>query len=104
MNQLNSAPIPSDGKSSAYYDIELPEWLFHVLHDRFESGEQCYIKTEELIEVVFGNDFAFGTLFKSLVRARGAVLGRGKKGNTLQYELNKVRYYTDRIEEMEARK
>ena len=89
-------PIKSDGLNSSYYDIYLPDWLIKQLTKRKEQGN-CYIKTEELIEVVFKDNFSFGTLLKSLVRAFGVTQGQGKAGNSLDYELNKVSYYTDKI-------
>lgn len=95
-------PIASDGGSSPYYDRVVPAWLLAKLALRQQEG-QCYIKTEEIIEIVFSNDFDFGTAFKSLVRAHGAVNGGGKVGNTSDYELNKVKYYANKIQEREKR-
>lgn len=91
--------IKSDGGSSRYYDIPLPDWLIASILERNESGEGAYIKTQELIEVVFDNDFDFGCNFKASVRAAGKMKGAGKAGNTLEYECNKMHYYVDRIEE-----
>jgi hypothetical protein len=95
MKQKN-APITSDGGSSTYYDIEVPKWLLDLLNQRAAEGKS-YVKTEELIEVGFGNDFNFGTLFKSTVRAYGCSVGAGKAGNDIGYEVNKVKYYSDKI-------
>ncbi len=85
--------IKSDGGSSSYYDFEIPQ---HYLDKINETG---IIKTEWLIDFMFKNDFDFACAFKALVRARGIVDGAGKEGNTLSYELNKNRYYSDKIEE-----
>lgn len=101
-NLDTNKPIKSDGLNSSYYDIYLPDWLIKQLTKRKEEGN-CYIKTEELIEVVFKDDFSFGTLFKSLVRAFGVTQGQGKAGNSLDYELNKVSYYTDKIRSISKR-
>lgn len=90
------APIASDGGSSSYYDKEIPQWLLNRLIERNDEGK-CFIKTEELIEVLFRNDFSFGNAFKALVRADGVVTGQGKAGNTLSYETTKVKYYANRI-------
>lgn len=95
-------PIKSDGGSSTYYDIELPAWLLERIQQRGAEGK-AFIKTEELTEVAFGNDFAFGTLFKSLVRAYGQTTGEGKAGNTIDYELNKVVYYAENIRQRNHR-
>lgn len=95
-DDLETKPIKSDGGSSSYYDMPLPDWLVENIKARQEAG-QAYIKTEELIDVLFGNDFNFGTCFKSMVRAYGATLGAGKAGNDLKYETNKMHYYTNKI-------
>jgi hypothetical protein len=86
-------PIVSDGKSSSYYDLKLNQKTIDFI---LKSG---YIKTEHLIYDLFGNDFDYGTVFKSLVRSYGCINGAGKKGNSLDYELNKVEYYVNRIRE-----
>lgn len=96
-------PVKSDGGSSSYYDKHVPSWLLQRLTERANYDGAAHIKTEELIEVLFDNDFPFGTLFKSLIRAYGVTQGGGKAGNDLAYELNKVRYYADRIQELAER-
>ena len=94
--------IKSDGGSSSYYDIELPEWLIdRILERRTEEGK-FYIKTEEMILTCFGNDFDYGTLFKSLVRAYKAGIGTGKEGSGEEYNLNKILYYAEKIKETHA--
>jgi hypothetical protein len=89
--------IKSDGGSSSYYDIEIPEWLLEKLNARNMDGK-CFIKTEEINEIL-GNDFNYSTIFKSMVRAISIENGIGKAGNTHSYECNKVRYYIDRVED-----
>lgn len=84
-------PIVSDGKSSTYYDIELSRIPFEFIQ---ANG---YVKTEHLIHDIFDNDFDFGNAFKSLVRLYGATNGGGKSGNSLQYEVNKIKYSLDKI-------
>ena len=98
LGEGETKPIKSDGGSSSYYDIHLPEWLVGRIIDRQTDG-QAFIKTEEIITVAFGNDFDYGNLFKSEVRAWGAMNGAGKKGNSVEYELNKMRYSIDKIQE-----
>lgn len=96
--KLEGGPIKSDGGSSTYYDIPIPKWLLERMAKRARD-EGYYIKTEELIEIAFDNDFDFGTAFKSLIRARGITKGGGKAGNTLDYECNKVAYYNEKVRE-----
>ena len=93
------APIRSDGGSSAYYDIRIPDWMLRKLEYR-RGG--AYIKTEELIEVL-GSDFDEGNILKCLIRAIGARKGEGKEGNTLAYECNKIKYSADRLVEKATR-
>ena len=96
-------PIKSDGGSSSYYDLPVSEWLLYTLNERQKEGK-CYIKTEEMISAFFGNDFSFGTLLKSLVRAWGIKIGAGKAGNDMKYETGKIRYYADKILEQHEEK
>ena len=96
-------PIKSDGGSSSYYDLPVSEWLLYTLNERQKEGK-CYIKTEEMISAFFGNDFSFGTLLKSLVRACGIKIGAGKAGNDMKYETGKIRYYADKILEQHEEK
>lgn len=95
--------IASDGGSSSYYDIGLPQWLVDKIVERQEAG-RAYVKTEELIEVAFTNDFDASNIFKSLVRAWGAFNGAGKKGNSVDYDLNKMIYSTEKIRQRSTRK
>lgn len=90
--------IKSDGGSSSYYDLPISDKLMSKLMERYYNGEP-YIKTEEIIDDFFGNDFDFGTLFKSLVRGYAQTLGEGKAGNDINYEMNKVVYSANKIKE-----
>lgn len=91
-----SGKIKSDGKSSSYYDLKISKQLLQKFIERSES-DTCYVKVEELINELFGNDFDFGTLFKSTVRGYLQTKGEGKAGNDLEYEMNKVVYYAEKI-------
>ena len=81
--QTTSKPVKSNGGSSSYYTL--------VINDKT-------VETEDVIRDVFANDFDFGNAFKSLVRAYGALNGAGKDGNTVEYEMNKLRYSSKKIE------
>lgn len=96
-------PIKSDGGSSTYYDIDIPSWLLYTLNERQKEGK-CYIKTEELIECGFSSDFDAGNIFKSLVRAWGALHGVGKAGNGVDYECNKIVYSANKLKQRNQRK
>lgn len=97
-NAAKTGAIASDGGSSSYYDIGLPKWLIARVLERYEAGH-AYIKTEELIEVAFKDDFDFGNIQKSLVRMRGTYDGAGKAGNSLNYERKKIEYSLGKIQQ-----
>lgn len=90
--------IVSDGGSSSYYDLPIPDWLVLAISDRQAKGN-AHIRTEELIDCLFGNDFDFGNVFKSLVRAYQATKGGGKEGNSVEYDCNKITYSANKIKE-----
>lgn len=82
--------ITSDGGKSDYYKIVLPQWL---LDKQLENG---YIMLEDLTEVMFKNDFNYTNVFKAQKRMFELQQGKGKKGNTLEYDATKVKYYVDK--------
>ena len=82
--------IASDGGKSAYYKVVLPQWLL----DR--QQEEGYIMLEDLAEVMYGNDFNFVNVFKAQKRMFEMQQGKGKKGNTLEYDATKCKYYVDK--------
>ena len=82
--------ITSDGGKSGYYKIVLPQWLL----DR-QQEEGC-IMLEDLAEIMYGNDFNYTNVFKAQKRMFEMQQGRGKKGNTLEYDATKVKYYVDK--------
>ncbi len=90
--------IKSDGGSSSYYDVEIPGWLADKLLTRIED-KKPFLKTEELIMMLFNNDFDFGNIQKSLVRAYQATRGGGKDGNDVDYDMNKIIYSANKIKE-----
>lgn len=96
---VESGAIKSTGGSSSYYDIPLSDELMNKLFDRWEQGN-AHIRTEELIREAFSNDFDYGTAFKSQVRAHAiSHLGRGKAGNDVGYECNKIDWSINKIRE-----
>ena len=97
-------PIKSDGGSSSYYDLPIPEWLLAKIIERQESTGQAFIKTEECCEVFFGNDFDYSNQFKSGVRSYSSEQGIGKAGNNVEYEQRKIKYSADKIIELSERR
>lgn len=99
VEETPTGPQKSDGGSSSYYDLAIPQSLLERLVERSEQGE-CFIKTEEIITHFFGNDFDYGNIFKSLVRSYGLEAGTGgKAGNSVDYEMNKIQYSSNKIKE-----
>lgn len=91
--------VKSDGGSSSYYDIPLPDELMDKLFDRWDEGK-AYIRTEELIRYAFSNDFDWGTALKSMVRGHAIThLGGGKAGNDIGYECNKIDWSINKVRE-----
>lgn len=98
----SSGSIKSDGGSSSYYDIKLPNWLVALLIERRGEGG-AFIKTEELIEVL-GSDFDVGNILKCLIRINSLKNGCGKKGNDVTYDASKIKYSANRLIEREVNK
>lgn len=96
-----SGAIKSDGGSSSYYDIVIPDWLMTNILDRSYKGD-AYIKTEELIEVL-GSDFDLGNIIKCVVRINSLQNGVGKAGNDVAYDSNKIIYSAGRLKERDKR-
>lgn len=89
--------IKSDGGSSTYYDIPIPTKLLAEIIERRNEDGLSYIKTEEIIHLGLGNDFDAGNIFKCLVRMESLKQGKGKAGNSLEYDANKVLYSAKKI-------
>ena len=90
---LTPKAVKSDGGSSSYYDLKLSDLTLDFIE------ETNKVKTEHLIRDVFGNDFDFGNIFKSLVRAHGTTQGAGKEGNDIVYEMNKIIYSANKLKD-----
>lgn len=94
--EQSSGKIKSNGGSSSYYDLPISDKLLEALNNRQEDG-QCYVKVEDMIDEFFDDSFVWGTMFKSMVRGYLQTKGGGKEGNDLEYELNKVLYYVNKV-------
>lgn len=96
ITEASTGAIKSDGGSSSYYDIPIPDWLIDLIVER------KYIKTEELIEVL-GSNFDEANILKCLVRINSLRNGKGKEGNSVDYDCNKIIYSANRIKEVTGR-
>lgn len=88
--------VKSDGGKSSYYNINTPKWFV----DKVVSGE---LMLEDVAEVVFDNDFNYTNVLKAMKRVHEAEKGCGKEGNDIKYDITKMHYYTDKIEEKSNR-
>jgi hypothetical protein len=92
-----SGAIKSDGGSSSYYDIQLSDKIIDFI------VANRYIKTEQLIEAL-GSDFDIGNIVKCSVRINSLMQGKGKEGNDVAYDANKIIYSAGRLKEREQDK
>ena len=84
--------IKSDGSSTPYYEIYIPEELTTVVSG--ESRSYVLIQTEDVIDFALGGDFHKGEIFKALKR-----MGL-KEGVSDDYNLNKINYRIDRMRKL----
>lgn len=96
--EKEAGSVKSDGGSSSYYQLPVPENIIEKI------AVNRSVEVEDLIEHVFGNDFDYGNILKSLVRCYKAEQGCGKEGNTLEYECNKMNYSINKIKKRNQEK
>lgn len=84
------AKVKSTGSSSDYYKIVLPEWLM------LKQKDNGFIMLEDLAEIMFDNDFNYVNVMKAQKRMFDLEGGRGKEGNTFEYDATKCKYYIDK--------
>lgn len=82
--------VKSTGSSSDYYKIVLPEWLL------LKQKDNGFIMLEDLAEIMFDNDFNYVNVMKAQKRMFDLEGGRGKEGNTFEYDATKCKYYIDK--------
>jgi len=78
-----SNKVKSDGGSSSYYTFTIPR-----------LGQ---VETEEVIKYMVDNDFDLGNILKCSRRVSEYKQGRGKEGNDILYELNKMKYTINKM-------
>ena len=81
-NSVNTTPskINSTGGSSDYYELNI-------------KGNS--VQVEDVIYAMVGGDFALGNVVKALRRMYLDSQGAGKEGVDMQYDANKIKYFTD---------
>ena len=78
-------PVKSDGGSSDYYKLSITN----------KAGETFQCQMGDVIRAVVGNDFDLANILKACRRSYEASQGRGKEGATIEYDMNKVKYFAD---------
>jgi len=77
--------VKSDGGSSDYYKLTITN----------KKGETFECETGDIIRCMLGNDFSLGNVLKALRRMYLDSIGAGKEGVDLEYDGNKVKWFTD---------
>lgn len=79
-------PVASSGGSSpGYYEVTVVN----------KKGERLTCDTGDIIRALVSNDFNLGNIVKASRRISEAMQGRGKKGTSIEYDLNKIIYFTE---------
>lgn len=89
----SSTGFKSDGGSSDYYKIYLPEDLIK------DIAEKGYVEVKDVLRYGLDNDATLFNVGKALFRVASARRGLGKAGVTVDYDLNKCLFFIkDEIE------
>jgi len=90
--------VKSDGGSSSYYELEVPQYVLDRLARQERDCEIATIETGDVIRMLVDNDFDAGNIIKALRRIIQAKKGIGKAGTDIKYDINKVKYFINEIE------
>ena len=77
--------ITSTGGSSSYYELSITN----------KHGDSLTCETGDVIASLVGDNFALGNIVKALRRIHESSQGRGKAGVTMEYDVNKCKYFLD---------
>ena len=88
-NDNSKTPVVSDGGSSSYYAQQIPKGML----ERFNTTGT--IEAKDVIRLFLGNDFNMGNIFKAYCRIISLRNGKGKAGIDEQYDLTKVKYFSE---------
>jgi len=83
--QIADKPVVSDGGSSSYYALTITN----------KAGDTLVCELGDIIRVVVGNDADLFNIIKACRRAYESSQGRGKEGVSIEYDMNKVKYFAD---------
>lgn len=82
---LPNNPVVSDGGPSSYYSLVITN----------KKGETLECETGDVIRALVHNDFNLGNIVKACRRVAQSLLGAGKKGTLIEYDLNKIGYFAE---------
>ena len=82
-------PVKSDGGSSGYYFTKLPQ---HLIDQIVETGG---IEIKDIVRYCFYNDADCKDIIKALKRIEETKRGGGKVGATIEYDLNKIKFFSN---------
>tara|TARA_R110000803_G_scaffold5230_11_gene17378 strand:- start:4257 stop:4547 length:291 start_codon:yes stop_codon:yes gene_type:complete len=91
------AKVKSDGGSSSYYELPVPQYLLNKLAQQERDCEPPTMETGDVIRMLVGNDFDAGNIIKALRRIIMAKKGLGKEGTDIEYDLKKIEYFAKEI-------
>ena len=92
--QVTEQPIKSDGGSTSYYQLDVPDRVVEQIRD---GDIFPTIETGDVIEMLVDNDFDMGNIIKALRRINEAKKGKGKAGTDIAYDIKKCHYFLDQI-------
>ncbi len=90
--------IKSDGGSSDYYKVDVPQHILERLIKSRNNNQRIYIEVGEIIDMMLGDRFTYGNILKALKRIFEVEEGRGKVGTDIKYDANKIRWFLGEIE------
>lgn len=91
LRENESGAVKSDGGSSPYYEIALPQ---HIIDRIVKTGK---IEVKDVVRYGFGNDFDCGNIIKATKRIYENKQGRGKAGTDTKYDANKIKFFTEEL-------
>lgn len=78
-------PIVSDGSSSSYYTFDITN----------KAGQTITVEVGDVCRAMVDNDFDLTNIIKACRRVSEASQGRGKSGTSIEYDCNKMVYFSN---------
>ena len=92
--------VKSDGGSSKYYQITIRTQESNI---RLVDNDELQLvdvdlETGDIIRALVDNDFDLGNCLKAIRRIHQSSKGEGKSGTSIEYDINKIKYFLDEWE------